>query len=80
MSDKPERAVLTSAALCPDGAAGGVVGHTQGACRPRGPGPRFFKDLWVQAGTAPPLAACSKSSTTALLGPTAEQGASKAQC
>jgi hypothetical protein len=31
MSGKPERAVLTSAALCPDGAAGGEVGRTQGA-------------------------------------------------
>jgi hypothetical protein len=31
MSGAPERASLTSAARCPDGAAGGGVGRTQGA-------------------------------------------------
>ena len=58
MSGAPERAGLTSAALCPDGAAGGVVGRTEGARVPSGPRvPGSLNTfVWVRANTAPPLA------------------------
>jgi hypothetical protein len=53
ISGVPERAGLTSAALCPDGATGGVVGRTQGARVPSPDSPVLSRPLGAGKHRAP---------------------------